>query len=191
MDINIIDSSNFTAKARFIICPINDEDSCLYPNSPQFLKNGNIQRNSGVDIPLPKDTIFPPLSYIMVKLGIRARCFKLYWNEKSDIPNAIIKPYLIHPRSSMGKKSLILLNSSGLVDIGYTGELLALIYNLSKKEVIVRRGEALVQLVSPEMHPIEYALIANNTKDYEKIFNKTERGEGGFGSTGVSGSAGV
>lgn len=84
---------------------------------------------------------------------------------------------LVFPRSSVRKQSLILSNSVGVIDSGYRGELQATFKktdgNYSKKYEIGDRGAQLIIM------PVPYV-------EFEEAqqLSSTERGEGGFGSTG-------
>ena len=84
---------------------------------------------------------------------------------------------LIFPRSSNSKKDLLLCNSVGILDAGYTGNL-KLRFKLTTEgytEKIYNPGDKVGQIMIipyPEINFIE-----------TEVFNKTERGDGGFGST--------
>lgn len=65
-----------------------------------------------------------------------------------------------------------MLNSIGVIDKGYRGELMAFLWNTTDAPVTVKKGERLVQIVSPDMGAIQKVVVV------------TVRGDGGFGSTG-------
>lgn len=72
------------------------------------------------------------------------------------------------------KKGII---STGLIDAGYTGSIVAKLYNLGKKKVKFNAGDKITQLViSPVYIPHELQVVDE--------FEQTERGDNGFGSTG-------
>jgi dUTP pyrophosphatase len=82
---------------------------------------------------------------------------------------------LLFPRSSISKKSLVLSNSVGCVDAGYRGEIKAVFRNTGSMWYNV--GDRICQLVVmpfPEMEPVEVSEL-----------DETERGTGGFGSSGA------
>ena len=85
---------------------------------------------------------------------------------------------LLLPRSSMGiKKGLILQNTVGLLDSDYTGECLIFVKNIGDEPVEIENGERLVQaVIIPYVKPAFFEVDE---------LDKTERGNGGFGSTGV------
>jgi deoxyuridine 5'-triphosphate nucleotidohydrolase len=84
----------------------------------------------------------------------------------------------IRPRSGMGhKQGLTVLNSPGTIDADFRGEVKVLLANLSNKSVIVRRGDRIAQLV--------FAPVGRATLVEVEELPPSERGEGGFGSTGT------
>ncbi|MDD5448354.1 MAG: dUTP diphosphatase [Actinomycetota bacterium] len=85
----------------------------------------------------------------------------------------------VQPRSGLAAKHGIgIVNSPGLIDSHYRGEIKVILVNLDKKEIFhVKRGDKICQLV---IQPVERA----NFVEIEKL-EPTERGEGGFGSTGT------
>lgn len=82
----------------------------------------------------------------------------------------------IHVRSSVGLMGLTLANGTGIVDPDYRGELFAVLFNRSQYIIPVTHGDRVVQGV---LLRFEQAIIQE-----EKV-DDTERGEGGFGSTGL------
>jgi dUTP pyrophosphatase len=86
---------------------------------------------------------------------------------------------LLFPRSSLSKKDIIMTNSVGVIDSDYRGEIMAsLMYIGNESGMYIHKGDRIVQLVViPIVLPI-FKLVDNLTE--------TTRGEGGFGSTGVS-----
>ncbi len=84
----------------------------------------------------------------------------------------------VRPRSGLAlKKGLTVLNAPGTVDADYRGEVKVILINLGAEEVTVERGERIAQLV---ITPVARADL-EEAEDLEP----TERGEGGFGSTGL------
>tara|TARA_B110000495_G_scaffold119764_1_gene103961 strand:+ start:166 stop:693 length:528 start_codon:yes stop_codon:yes gene_type:complete len=105
----------------------------------------------------------------------------------------------IFPRSSISKYNLVLANSIGLIDAGYRGELLVRfkyvyqpedlfarirghqttipIHTNVNMDRIYSKGDRIAQLVVAETQPVEFELVDELTN--------TDRGEGGFGSTGA------
>ena len=87
--------------------------------------------------------------------------------------------FYLHPRSSLGKSSLRLANSTGIIDSGYRGHI-AGIFD-SHKNCILEEHSRQLQICSPGLIPI----IAIVVDDKEELGAPTARGNGGFGSTGL------
>lgn len=97
----------------------------------------------------------------------------------TDLAVEIPKGYvgLLVPRSSIWKKSLMLTDSLGIIDSDFRGEIVAIMKATTDTvPAIYKQGERFCQLVI--LKKPEYTI-----KEVEEL-SKTERGEGGFGSTG-------
>ena len=89
----------------------------------------------------------------------------------------------VRPRSGLARdKGLTVANAPGTVDSDYRGEVVVLLANLGGEPVEVRRGERIAQLV---LAPVARAVL-----EERESLDATERGEGGFGSTGRGGGEG-
>jgi dUTP pyrophosphatase len=129
--------------------------------------------NSVTDISL----IIRPGETILVPLGWTCDFNTYYTNGtiNNSIKNSVMKLYV---RSSIGLRGLSLANGTGIIDSDYRGELMACIFNHSGNEVIIEHGERIVQGIIQEYSELSIYEVSGLTQ--------TERGEGGFGSTGVS-----
>ena len=84
----------------------------------------------------------------------------------------------IRPRSGMAfKNGVTVLNSPGTIDADYRGEIKVLLIISSNSDFIVHTGERIAQMVIAKHERVEWELT--------KELNQTDRGEGGFGHTGV------
>lgn len=84
----------------------------------------------------------------------------------------------IRPRSGLAyKKGITVLNSPGTIDADYRGEIGVLLINLSKEDFLIEDGERIAQMV---IAAHEQPQLINVTE-----LSSTQRGEGGFGSTGT------
>ena len=85
----------------------------------------------------------------------------------------------VQPRSGQAvRQGLSLVNTPGLIDSHYRGEIKVIAINLDPTEPIeIRRGDKIAQLV---VQPVSYAVLVEVDK-----LDETGRGEGGFGSTGL------
>ena len=84
----------------------------------------------------------------------------------------------IRPRSGLAlKHDIMLTNSPGTIDAGYRGEVGIIIYNGGTEVFPVKRGDRIAQMVIAKLPEVELTAAGELTA--------TDRGEGGFGSTGV------
>lgn len=83
----------------------------------------------------------------------------------------------IRPRSGLAAKhGVTVLNSPGTIDADYRGEIKVILVNLSDTPFIVNPGERIAQMVIARYEHVEW--------DEVETLDGTDRGEGGFGSTG-------
>lgn len=121
--------------------------------------------------------------------------FDLYANEEVKIPafgRALVptgvsvdlpQDFEIQVRSKSGlaiNQGLMVLNSPGTVDEGYTGEIKAIIFNTNNHEFVITKGMKVAQAVVARCITGRWV----NLKKVDKIENK-DRGSKGFGSTGI------
>ena len=84
----------------------------------------------------------------------------------------------VRPRSGLAlKHGITVLNSPGTIDADYRGEIGVVLINLSQQDFIVNDGERIAQLVIARYEQADFELV--------EALNETERGEGGYGHTGV------
>lgn len=84
----------------------------------------------------------------------------------------------IRPRSGLAlKKGITVLNSPGTIDADYRGEVMVLLINLSNEDFVVNDGERIAQMIIVRHEQGEFQLVEQ--------LDETERGEGGYGHTGV------
>jgi dUTP pyrophosphatase len=84
---------------------------------------------------------------------------------------------MILPRSGLGHKGLVLGNLVGLIDSDYQGELKVSAWNRSDELIQIKRMDRIAQLVIVPVVVPEFVVV--------DIFGGSERGSGGFGSTGA------
>ncbi|MGY6744462.1 MAG: dUTP diphosphatase [Cecembia sp.] len=85
----------------------------------------------------------------------------------------------IRPRSGLAfKHGLSVLNTPGTVDADYRGEVKVLLVNLSNEPFTVQDGERIAQMVIAQHQQIQWEAV--------EVLTETERGAGGYGSTGKS-----
>lgn len=84
----------------------------------------------------------------------------------------------IRPRSGMAlKKGLSIPNSPGTIDADYRGEVGVIVINLSNEDILIERGERIAQMI--------FAPVAKAVLQEVALLDDTDRGAGGFGSTGA------
>tara|TARA_B100000242_G_C42941952_1_gene436816 strand:+ start:204 stop:797 length:594 start_codon:yes stop_codon:yes gene_type:complete len=87
--------------------------------------------------------------------------------------------FYLYPRSSLSKTPLQLANSVGIIDSGYRGNIIGAFLNWSDDTYIMDSYSRPVQITAPDLCPILVEMV-----DSVDELGTTERGEGGFGSTG-------
>lgn len=85
----------------------------------------------------------------------------------------------IRPRSSMGKSGIIIPNAPGTIDSDYRGEISVLLLALSNN-VMIMPGQKIAQIVFSNYLKAKLKQVESSDK-----LSITERGDGGFGSTGI------
>ena len=138
--------------------PTSEVVRLMYENHGHFHEG-----DAGLDLFIIEKQLIKPGETSRIKLGISCE-------------NMDQKPYLLMPRSSISKTPLRLCNAIGLIDAGYRGEIMAAVDNIKQKSYEVEKGQRLFQLVSMDGGPIYFELV--------DVLSSSERGEGGFGSTG-------
>ena len=84
----------------------------------------------------------------------------------------------VRPRSGLAfKKGITVLNSPGTIDADYRGEVGIILVNLSSEEFVIEDGERIAQMVIAKHEQAEWIEV--------ETLDASERGVGGFGSTGV------
>ena len=84
----------------------------------------------------------------------------------------------IRPRSGLAyKQGLTVLNSPGTIDSDYRGEVRVLLINLGQEDILIKEGDRIAQMIIAPYIQGDFTLTTS--------LDDTERGKGGFGSTGV------
>ena len=123
--------------------------------------------SAGVDLRanLNDVIILKPLGRTIVKTGIFI-----------EIPEGYEAQ--VRPRSGLAlKKGITVLNSPGTIDADYRGEIGVILINLSNEDFVIENGERIAQLVFSSVEQAQWIEV--------EMLSETNRGEGGFGSTGI------
>jgi len=151
--------------------------------------------NSGFDLFVPEDTTFDrDFATKFVDLKIKTEMIYCDKNlqvtletdngEHETVSGASYSSgYYVYPRSSISKTPLMLANHVGIIDSGYRGNLIAAVRKLpsDQNNYVVEKHTRLFQICHSSLCPV-FVVLVN-----ESELNSSERGEGGFGSTGVTG----
>lgn len=130
--------------------------------------------NSGFDLFFPEQVAFDSIKTKMVDFRVKGEMKYFDHIENSFKPCG----FYLYPRSSLSKTPLMLSNHLGIIDSGYRGFLIGAFRNLEQSEYLVEEGQRLLQICSPDLKPFLVKLVNH------QFLSSTERGEGGFGSTG-------
>ena len=136
-------------------------------HSKHDLPNYETKASAGLDIRanVEASIVLKPLERVLVKTGLFL-----------EIPEGYEAQ--VRPRSGLAlKKGITVLNSPGTIDADYRGEVGVILINLSNEDFTIEDGERIAQVVFAQVEQAEWINVETLTE--------TERGEGGFGSTGV------
>lgn len=136
------------------------DDDCGCEDYPRYAHEGD----AGMDLRITESVIIEPSCRATVGTGIRVA-----------VPHGYVG--LVFPRSGLASKcGITLSNCVGVIDSGYRGEVKAALVNTTDERVLLRRGERVCQLV---VVPYASCSVVRTA-----VLPETERGDGGFGSTG-------
>lgn len=83
----------------------------------------------------------------------------------------------VRPRSGLAAKNgITVLNAPGTIDADYRGEIGVILINLSKEDFVIKDGERIAQMVIAKHEQVKWQEVSS--------LEESERGAGGFGSTG-------
>ncbi len=121
--------------------------------------------DAGLDIRSSEDTELKPLERKLIHTGLAIA-----------LPDGYAG--FMQPRSGLAiKEGLSIVNTPGLIDAHYRGELMIIAINTDANNTIkIKRGDRIAQLVIQKVPTVELVEVEE--------LDKTERGEGGFGSSG-------
>lgn len=154
-----IDITGAIAMTQNIMLKIKKLDKGL--PTPRYANPGD----AGIDLYSSADSVIGPGEREMLPTGIAVA-----------IPAGFAG--FVQPRSGLAaRKGLSIVNTPGLIDSGYRGEIKVIAINTSKHEEIrIARGDRIAQLVIQEVPTVEIVEVDE--------LDETERSTGGFGSTG-------
>ena len=133
--------------------------------------------NAGFDL-FSSENVQVEQTPVLVPFGITVRLLRVE-PMPHGTSNEVVKTdshFLLMPRSSIYKSGLLMANSTGVIDKSYRGELKAPVWSMTGHSS-VQVGDRLFLIVAPDMGWIRHVRLVDSLPD-------TERGAGGFGSTG-------
>lgn len=158
--------------------------------------------DAGIDLPCPYETVCKPKEVTTVKLGVRCQLIQTNVLGRRQLKSYFLVPRssicksplamvtrvqdhygLIGDESNLpmvitnniDNKPLFMVNIIGIIDSGYTGELMFKVYNYSDKEYVIKKGDRVVQIITANLERPNVVLVDS--------LSETSRGENGFGST--------
>ena len=146
---------------------LNTMNIKIINKSQHELPNYETFASAGMDLRanIAEPIVLQPLERAIVKTGLFI-----------ELPVGIEAQ--VRPRSGLAAKNgVTVLNAPGTIDADYRGEIGVILVNLSNEAFTIQNGERIAQLVIAKHERAEWELVLE--------LSTTERGEGGFGSTGV------
>lgn len=127
---------------------------------PQYKTKGA----AGADLSASETVLIPPRTYVMVPTGVSI-----------SLPHNTVG--LLFARSGLASKGLALANGVGVIDSDYRGEIKVCMYNMNEYPFEIQVGDRVAQLAVMSCHQFNWLAVTG--------LDATDRGSGGFGSTGV------
>ncbi|MEY4366663.1 MAG: hypothetical protein RLZ28_78 [Actinomycetota bacterium] len=133
---------------------------------PSFVPTYSHSGDAGADLKSSETKILPARARANFLTGVSIA-----------IPNGYVG--LVHPRSGLASKhGITVLNAPGTVDAGYRGEIAVTLFNSSDEDFQITQGDRIAQIVFQQVERADFVNV--------ETLPGTERGSGGFGSTGKS-----
>jgi len=121
--------------------------------------------DAGLDLHAAEELTIKSGEYKLIKTGL-----------KIAVPKGFAA--FVYPRSGLAlKKGVTVLNADGVIDSGYRGEVGVILINHGKKNFQINFNDRIAQLIIQKVNTIEWNEVEN--------LSESQRGEGGFGHTGV------
>ncbi len=136
--------------------------------SKNVTPNYSTKNSAGLDLRAntKEEIVLKPMSRTLIKTGLFIQL-----PEGSEAQ--------IRPRSGLAyKHGITVLNSPGTIDADYRGEIGVLLINLSNEDYTIKNGDRIAQMVIAKYEHAEWLEVNQ--------LDESQRGKGGFGSTGVS-----
>lgn len=137
----------------------------LISGDPELLPSYAHPGDAGADIRAAEAVELDPGAWALVPTSLRIA-----------LPDGFVA--LVHPRSGLAiKHGVTVLNAPGTIDAGYRGEIKVALINHGTSRFRIERGDRIAQLLIQEVHRLVPIVV--------ETLPGTDRGSGGFGSTGL------
>ncbi len=154
-------------------------DKPLYMSGLDYGPTYATQGSAAVDLRATHDALLKPGECQTIKTGLAVHCGSAHGTEGARLEEMAVAAVIL-PRSGLGNKGLVLGNLVGLIDEDYQGEIIVSAWNRNLPgghDISFRRGERIAQMA--------FLFVLKPVFRIVKEFSaETERGAGGFGSTG-------
>ena len=170
-----------TYRVKLCLDNVDNEIVDLYKSKITKLYNSrftNEHPDSGFDLFVPQNVTIQPGKITLINMKVKCSVTKTSRSPTmGNITTEKPSPYYMYARSSVSKRGIMLVNSVGIIDCGYRGNLMAAFFNTTDDPVTIHKGDRLTQICMPGLDYDFSVEIAKNLQE-------TERGSGGIGSTG-------
>jgi len=138
------------------------------------------QGSAAIDLVCTEDVVLYPGETKMIPTGLAVWLGSGYTHKQlSDVFDVDVAG-LVLPRSGLGTKGLVLANTVGLIDSDYQGELMVSAWNRNRESGIIglKAGDRFAQLLFVPVIKAQFDIV-------DEFSSSTNRGAGGFGSSGI------
>lgn len=122
--------------------------------------------SAGMDLMAAEDITFMPHEIVAVPTGLFMEMPEGYEGQ-------------VRSRSGLSLEGMIVNNAPGTIDSDYRGQIKVILRNQFNKYQQIKKGDRIAQLIIAKVERCEWELLSNTD-----LFESTDRGDGGFGSTG-------
>jgi dUTP pyrophosphatase len=185
MSLSGIGSTLLNIYGRFMRLKIYVDDETNNQTMDAYINAVNQHNNKIINNPHMIDAgfdILTPAPQVLTNKGINKVDFKIICAcEMVTTSNKYNTGFYMYPRSSISKTPLRLANNTGIIDAGYRGHLIGM-FDLIQTQTSyeIKELDRYLQICAPNLVPILVELV----KSKNDLGEETQRGDGGFGSTG-------
>jgi len=181
-DLNTIYLNKYD-KYMYLKILIDSDDKELKKKYIESINERNLKFINNVEHIDAGFDLFSPEEKTLTSDGVNKLDYKIICSAKMIHKNKSTynTGFYMYPRSSISKSKIRLANNVGIIDSGYRGHLIGMFDVIYDDTTIVNKFERHLQICAPGLVPI----IVEMVNSVEELGEKTIRGDGGFGSTGI------